>query len=432
MNPSARPTQGRRLADAVGPAPRRAVDLWWLHPTRIVLLAVLPIYLGVLGFDFTRVVKNVYVPSWLYVFGAVLILTLALGIQWALSNPRPGPAVTPPRISLTVMLVLLVPALLAYAIWFGPLLAKPQVLAEIVLGQRSEVRDAISTMPGVTTFTQFGVAYAIAYAIKSGTGIQSVHWVERVGFWLLVGLAVFRAFAWAERLAVIEVLVCYLIARLAYLPVIRPGRWRLAVIIPAVGPIVLYLIFTASEYFRSWDFYSHQYDSVWAFTLDRLITYYATAVNNGIGMLVDNTKWPYFSGGFVLEWPYLMPGLRDVLTAALGNPRDDFDIWLSTYARPEFNSTTGYFRAVLDLGYFGAILYFLLSGYVIGKAYIGYRRGYVFGLLMFPVFVLTLIESLRYSYVGETRFVPLSLGLILVALDIRRLQRQAPSSRPPT
>jgi oligosaccharide repeat unit polymerase len=288
------------------------------------------------------------------------------------------------------------------------------------------VRDAISTMPGVTTFTQFGVAYAIAFAIKSGAGVQKVHWFERLGFVLLVVLAVFRAFAWAERLAVIELLVCYLIARLAYLPVIRPSRWRLAVVVPAVGPIFLYLIFTASEYFRSWDFYSHQYDSVWAFTLERLITYYATAVNNGIGMLVDNTKWPYYSGGFVLEWPYLMPGLRDVLEVAVGNPRNDFDIWLTTFARPEFNSTTGYFRAVLDLGYFGSIFYFLVAGYVIGRAYIGYRRGYIFGLLMFPVFVLTLIESLRYSYIGETRFVPLSLGLALVALDIRRLRQQTP------
>ena len=40
------------------------------------------------------------------------------------------------------------------------------------------------------------------------------------------------------------------------------------------------------------------------------------------------------------------------------------------------------------------------------------------------MFVLFLIESLRYSYLAETRFVPLAVGLILLAFDIRRLRLQ--------
>ena len=63
-------------------------------------------------------------------------------------------------------------------------------------------------------------------------------------------------------------------------------------------------------------------------------------------------------------------------------------------------------------------------GYIIGRAYAGFRRGYTFGLLMYAVFVLFLIESLRYSYLAETRFVPLAVGLILLAFDIRRLRLQ--------
>lgn len=409
-----------------GPLTRRAADLWWLQPALIVLLALLPVYLAVLSYDFARVVQNVYVPSRLYVFGVVLIVAVAVGAQWALSHRLQGPALLPPRISHTAMMVLLVPTLLAYAIWFGPLLLKPQALIEVATGQRREVRDAISTIPGVTTFTQFGVAYAIAFAIKCGAGVQRVSRIERIGCALVVLLAVFRAFAWAERLALIEILVCYTIARLAYLPVGSVWRWRLAAILPAIGPFVLYLLFTASEYFRSWEFYSKQYSSVWAFTLERLITYYATAVNNGIGVLVETPDWPFYSGAFSLEWAYIMPGVANLLEQAFGSPRAVYYFFLETYARPEFNSPTAYFRVVLDLGYLGSILYFLVVGYVIGRAYVGFRRGHIFGLLMYPVFVLFLIESLRYSYFAESRIVPLTIGLIVIGMDMRRLRRSSP------
>jgi oligosaccharide repeat unit polymerase len=412
------------LALPASAGPRRAADLWWLQPSLIVLLAILPIYLGILTYDFSGVVKNIYVPSRLYVFGIVLIAALAVGAQWALAHRVQQPALVPPRISSAVMMGLLLPTLAAYAIWFGPLLGNPQLLMEIALGQRSEVRNSISTIPGVTTFTQLGVAYAIAYAIKAGGGVQQVSRFERAGLMLVLLLATFRAYAWAERLAVIEILVCFAIARMAYLPLPNATVRRAASIAPAIAPFVLYLLFTASEYFRSWEFYANQYSSVWAFTLDRLITYYATAVNNGIGILVESTDWPYYNGAFVVDWLYIMPGVSKLFESTFGNPRELTGIFLETYLRPEFNSPTAYFRIVLDFGYLGSVLYCLTIGYLIGRAYIGFRRGHIFGLLTYPVCVLFLIESLRYSYLGETRIVPLGVGLAIIALDMRRLRRR--------
>ncbi len=403
---------------------RRGADLWWLQPSAIVLLVVTPVYLAIMSYDFTRVVQNVYVPGSLYAFGLVLILSIAVGAQWALSGPAPRASLTPPRISQTAMMVLLVPTLLSYAIWFGPLLGQPQLLVEVATGVRREIRDAVSTVPGVTTFTQFGVAYAIAFGIKCGAGTQRVGQLERIGFALVVMLAVFRAFAWAERLALIEVLVCYSVARLAYLPITKASSWRLASAAPAVSPIGLYLVFTASEYVRSWEFYSAQYSSVWAFTLERLITYYATAVNNGIGMLVETPDWPLYSGAFSLDWLYLMPGVGPLLEASVGSPQSLYRHFLEVYARPEFNSPTAYFRIMLDWGYLGSIVYFLLGGYLIGRAYAGFRRGHVFGLLAYPVLVLFLIESLRYSYFAESRVVPAVVGLIIIGLDMRQSRRR--------
>ncbi len=106
-------------------------------------------------------------------------------------------------------------------------------------------------------------------------------------------------------------------------------------------------------------------------------------------------------------------------------------IWIDTYARPEFNSPTAYFRIVLDLGYLGSVLFLLAIGYLIGRAYSGFRRGHIFGLLTYPVFVLFLLESLRYSYLGETPHRAAGAGPGLIALDIRRLRHRATVSPPP-
>ncbi|CAM5792705.1 Oligosaccharide repeat unit polymerase OS=Rhizobacter sp. Root404 OX=1736528 GN=ASC76_01565 PE=4 SV=1 [Rhizobacter fulvus] len=415
-----------------GAATRRGADLWWLQPSAIVLLVIAPVYLAIMSYDFAGVVQNVYVPGPLYGFGLVLILAIAVGAQWALSVRREGPVLTPPLVSKTAMMVLLVPTLCAYALWFGPLLGQPQLLWEVATGLRREIRDSVSTVPGVTTFTQFGVAYAIAFGIKCGAGMQRVDKVERLGFALIVMLAVFRGFAWAERLAVIEVLVCYAVARLAYLPIASARSWRLAATAPAIAPFLLYLVFTASECVRSWEFYSKQYSSVWAFTLERLITYYATAVNNGIGMLVETPDWPLYSGAFSLDWAYLMPGLGRLLESSFGSPQGLYKDFLEIYARPEFNSPTAYFRVMLDWGYLGSIVYFVLGGYLIGRAYAGFRRGHLFGLLGYPVFVLFLIESLRYSYFAESRVVPALGGLILVGLDMRESRRHQAFRQAPT
>lgn len=406
-------------------ADRRAAELWWLNPLYIVLLGVLPMYLGVLLFDFRRVVANVYVPGGLYAFGALLIVTLAVGIQLARSGPADGPRCAPPCISRGLMLALLLPMLAAYALWFGPLFAQPKLLAEILGGQRAELRQSLSTLPGLTTLTQFGVAYVIAYALKSGAGLQPISRVERVGVVLVFVLAVLRAFAWAERLAVTELIVCWTVTRMAYLPISRPSHWRAAKVLPAVAPFGLYLIFTASEYFRSWEYYVREYDSVWQFTLDRLLAYYATAINNGIGVLVDTTGWPHYSGAFIMESLYRMPGLGLLLQNTFDDPRQVPLDWIGVYARPEFNSPTDYFRIVMDLGFAGAVLYYLALGYVIGRAYQGFRRGSRFGLLAYGVLVLQLLESLRYGYIGESRFMPLLLGLLLVAADMHRLRDTA-------
>lgn len=425
MNISSHRLRGAPALVGAGPA-QQASALWWLHPSGLVLLVLVPVYLSVLAFDFRQRVPIVYIPGFDYGFGLVMLLAVVAGVQWALAHRHTVVAATPPRVSNGVMMMLLLPTLLAYALWFGPVLARPELLMEVLRGERPEIRDDISTIKGVTTFTQFGVAYVIGYAIKAAYTPLSITHAQRMGLLLVFVLAVFRSIAWAERLAVIELVMCFTVTRMANVRLAAGWRARAANIVPAVAPLALYGLFTLSEYFRTWEHLQNRYGSVWELSLDRLITYYATAINNGIGVLVESNGWPYYSGAFAFESLWIMPGLGPVLASAFGDPRWVELQWLQGFGDPAFNSPTAYFRMVLDLGYFGAVLYHLALGYLVGRAYLGWQRGRVFGLLMYGVFVLHLLESLRFSYLAETRFVPLVLGLSLLALDMGRKQNTGP------
>ena len=192
-----------RLAAAWGPsraaAPsassrvRRAAELWWLHPSLIILLVVLPVYLSVLAYDFKQHAPLVYVPGWDYTFGLVMLLAMVTGVQLALAHRHTVQAVAAPQISLALMMLLLVPTLVAYAVWFGPVLQRPELLMEVVRGERPEIRDDISTVKGVTTFTQFGLAYVIAFAVLAGSKTRAITRIEKIGFVLIFVLACFRA-----------------------------------------------------------------------------------------------------------------------------------------------------------------------------------------------------------------------------------------------
>lgn len=394
---------------------RSATGLWWLHPVACALI-LLAVYSTYIGFDFKRVVPIAYLPGLLYAWGASLLVAMTVGIVCATAGrPQPAPALAAAiDVPGWAMGVLLVGALFAYSVWFAPLVSDPRLLLDIVSGERSSVRDVITTTPGVTTMTQFGLAYAIAYAAMRASGARPLEGWETVGLCVLFVLAVLRSVVWSERLAVIELVVTYVVARLAYTRITTEGGWRLGSILPLVAPPLVYLAFTGTEYMRSWDYYKTEYDSVWEFSFERLIAYYATAANNGIGLLTENASWPLFSGRFVAEWVYLMPEIGDWMRESLGDPMTYYNTFLARFARPEFNSATGLFTIVFDLGYAGSMLYFVAIGALVGRLWDGWRHQSVGGVLFYPLAVMFLVELLRFNYFASTRCFPTVMALLFV------------------
>jgi oligosaccharide repeat unit polymerase len=395
----------------------RATGLWWLKPTWIILLGIIPVYLSFLLFDFSTEVPNTYIPSELYFWGLGLLLALATGAAFgstAAMVPRHHVVVLVPRWVAALFLLL---TLIGYAVWFYPLALQPQLVLDVLEGARANVRDEIQTAPPWTTFTQFGCAYAIAYALRRAH--RRVALWERVGLALVLALALFRSIVWSERLALIEVVACYGIATLSYYRFTTKSAFRLATMLPVVAPVLLYLLFTATEYFRSWEFYRQYYDSIWRFSYDRLTAYYAVASNTGIGLLVESHRWPSYDGSYVFQWAFPRPPEEEsdfLRTMA----QQDFSDFLNNYARPELNNPSGMFPIVYDIGYFGSAVYFLLVGALIGVAYRAYRHGQLVGLLFYPTCVLFLIELLRFNYFSASRFVPIALALLLIQLSAHR------------
>ena len=413
----------------VGPRPWQLANrLWWFRPSLLILAIVIPVYLSFLTYEYERWVPNRYVPSDLYWWGLVLLLVLALGaaIGGTLGRaPRGGipglaRAVDVPAGLLATLLAL---TLLAYAIWFGPIVLQPQRVVELLTGQRDNLRDTLDTLPGITTLTQCGVAYVVLYAVKRYAGTRPVAAWETAGLALVMLLAVVRAILWSERLAVIEVVLAYVVALGAYFSFRTHGTRLFAGMLPFIAPLGLYLAFTATEYFRSWYFCKDEYSSIWLFSYERLATYYAVATNSGIGLLQETRNWPVFTGGYVFQWAYQFPVIGELLTDAIGNTRSFYQQFLEMHGRPEFNNPTGIFVIVFDIGYVGALFYFFVAGLAIGAVHRAWSQQRVGGVLLYPSCFLFVLELLRFNYFASPRFIPVIVSLLIALWVIRSRPR---------
>lgn len=410
---------------------RPASELWWMNPLACVAI-IGAVYATFPAFDFTRVVPQAYIPGWHYAWGGALLVALALGIAAVMAVRREAPwqpamAFDVPR---WMMAGLFACTLLAYLVWFQPLLSNPGLLTDIFAGERTSIRDVAPTLPGVTTMTQFGVAYVIAYAAMRANRARPMARWEQAALLAVFALGAVRAVAWSERLALIELALAYLVTRLAYARVMRERHWTLAAAVPLVAPVLLYVAFTVTEYFRSWHYFVNDYDSVWAFAFDRLLAYYATASNNGIGLLVENRLWPEYTGRYVAEWLYLMPVVGEKLIASVGDLEKQYFAFLRGFARPEFNNPSGLFPIVFDIGYAGSMLYFVAIGALIGALWDGWRRQSRAGVLFFPLGMLFLVELLRFNYFASSRCFPIVLALALIWAVSRPVNPYVPRAAP--
>jgi oligosaccharide repeat unit polymerase len=303
--------------------------------------------------------------------------------------------------------------------------ARPANLLDAVTSQNNysgQLKAQFAPIAGVTSFTQIGIAYVVVAGILLCHG-RSSHLVQRLLIVLILGVA--RAFLLTERLALLELLVPLVAigaANLRQRP--RRGSWLPAA--PLLALPLLMTIFGAFEYSRSWVFYrSRTTLSFPQFVVNRLAGYYATSYNNGALELAHThtaNRLPYST--FEALWTAPVISQIHLYTRLTGQSGPDLlNTILTQYGNPEFNNPGGLAVPLVDLGTVGGLLFFLVTGLLIGLAYRSWRSGNPVGLLVYPVLFTGLLELPRYLYWTQGRVFPALAFLLVVAGFMARSSR---------
>lgn len=430
--------QGVRYGEAaLAPMP------WWCAPTGVALGFLIPVMgLIALAGDVSSsalTIRGVRFLNLHYLLlGSLMVLAIALGgwvgaqIRLGRSGPvRSGADGThDPRAWERAAVVVAAIALLGYVVWFKDFLLNPLLLWRTVTGAWSPTRDEIGSTAGVSSLVNVAQVFFAIYAFRlvDGDSRRPPRWLHRL-FALMAVLTVFRVYVWSERLALIEMLTPLGLALGRWMAVQRSLRWQW---IRRLGPYaalpVVLLYFGAAEYARSWSSATYQGKmSFWEFALGRFVSYYYTSLNNGAG-LVATTPEATWHFEHVMEWAHRAPfGAGRAFSEHVGfhaDAKSSFLWFLRTYEDVEFNSNSGLFTPIADLGVPGALVYMLLLGLVSGLAFRAYRAGRLGGVLLFPLFFISFFEIFRYPFLGQPRAFTWTLGILLTVtlVTVQRLR----------
>jgi hypothetical protein len=298
---------------------------------------------------------------------------------------------------------------------FGDAVAALRGDSEAVL----TIRDKAATIPGITTFTQLGMAAGVLAGLlwfRSGNALVR-------GLFAAIVLAAFlRAFLRAERLALIEVMLPFCVSLLPELI----ARWRNAflrvflLIVPGIAVAALVGFFIIAEAGRSYEakLEAGMESSAVKYGANRIGGYYGTALNNGAYLLtkLPPVRMPYFT----LEWFWKFPGVSSALSTRemTGFDSDQVFQLLTHDMNIEFNNTSGIFCYEQDFGRAGVVVVAFFVGILSLSLFYSYRDGGGAGRLLYPMCVLAFAELARIPYITSGRAFPsVALLIVLMAID---------------
>lgn len=413
--------------------------VWWLSPLALIGLVALPTTWLALAIPDERYRALWGTPKsidlhWTLWFSLGLVLFLGAAMLPGTRGVRrvanwPGLSTGDLRIlerSATVLFWLTMVGYIAYAgqavrVGLSPTLLLTSLINQELYGLG--IRDRLGTVPGLTTMTQFGLGFVVITGVLLIANGRRARYTRRLV--VVVLLALVRAFFVTERLALLELLLPLLVLAVAGMSRSTRGARR-AAFLPAVLLPVVVLVFAAFEYSRSWVFYAAQGgQSFPVFVVERFAGYYVTAYNNGAIRLLhqDSPGLPYDLWSAFWTAPGVgSANLFRTLTGVDADPA--YTQALEQFGNPEFNNYGGVASPFVDLGIAGGLVFYVLAGLLAGTLYRSLREGRIWGLLLYPVFVLTLLELPRYFYIGQGRATPGLLALVVVALLVNRARRR--------
>ena len=420
-----------------GLSPRPIKVQWWHSPALLILGFTLPFFLLVAAIT-PSVIRNapvlasreMYLTLFRVIQAISLLLVFAAGAAYAGRKTFIGKV----QLYDGCMDFLFYLTFAAYIIWFGPLvLSNPRLILETftgTVGAIYDVRDEAQNISGVTTATQFGISYAIIYAIKRFQDGEIVPRKYTIMLGIIGGLALFRATVYSERIAVAEIFIAafviFVVSYQSRKRYVRLGIKYFPFLLYAAAPI----FFAVFEYPRSWlNHYIDIYDNFWHFVMDRFSLYYVTSLNN-ICALLDYSQNPTYDGGWTLNWLYRFPVIGPLLSDAGANGGGVGHSWflkfLAAYASPEFNNTTGVLTVVYDWGWPLGLVLMGIYGILAGLTFASFKSGNGVLRYVYPIFLYSILELLRIGYIYDGRAVAAIIGIIIAIGFWRKAAAMAP------
>ncbi|MBD1382683.1 O-antigen polymerase [Metabacillus arenae] len=391
----------------------RAEIFWWVNPYKILVFFLIPIYILIY---FVQFEGTVYFTTFYFITGLLFLLSISLG---SLIGSRVHIKKTSPIYVYKIYLDLLFwLTFISYVIWFREFIFNPGLIIDMIVGEvnYTDIRNMISTIPGVTTLSQLGIVYIVFYMYQFKFYEPQVRKKYTIYFVIIISMTVFRSIAWSERLALIEIAVPIVVIIFSRY---KKARFRsLIKTAPYVGIILMYALFSVTEYFRSWkSYYQYIYDNFFHFTAQRVLNYYYTALNNGAGFL-EESGTPSYRFEHTLDWIYKFPIIGEKLSEAL-RIKWDYSKFLNSFLTSEFNNPSGIFVFFYDMNVPLALIFIFLIGSIIGYFYRGFLNLQGLGMLIYPVLFVGIIEIMRQPYFTSSRFFPVVLFIIFGSLLFR-------------
>jgi len=451
-----RAAPGRRPAPRRVPllgGPPRGRALWWLHP--VFPLSALGIPLLVVAFfvpeatyqTLFRTDKHVdraFVEMAVLVYAGFVVGALLPGLWGGRTRPRAGGERDVIMYSRWLVWPLFAFTMFGYAAWLANAVLRAglggtlNALADVLLRPSGATSahakyTVFENVPGITTFTQFGILYATLEAILWARGGSSKR-LALLRFGALVSLTLVRALLLSERLALVEVVVPVVVV-LAAEAWARGRRRVLLQTAPLYFGAAVFGLFALAEYFRSWDFYRPQYGgSYLSFAADRFFGYYVTALNNAAVVYHYAAPSPLrhtFRAFF--EMP-VVGSVFDSLYGSFIGEHAEFRRLLVTYANPEFNNVPPVGLLLNEYSLL-APLAAVLIGLVSTVLYRGFVGGRLYATLLYPSWFVGLLEISRVYYWTGQRYFPVlafvAFSLVLFAMSKVPAKGAAPA-RPRT
>jgi hypothetical protein len=401
---------------------------WWIHPTWVLSAVTLPVLLltlseGPAGLVYFKNYVDNYTPyncfaavaSLLALTGGTLLCTMFGATSTNVSSP-----IDPLR-AMIVLRWLGAIALAAYVLLLGPWLLHPEVAWQALQGLGAEeAKQSMDRMPGITSFTNIAPLFCAVWAaarldprFRTTTGLNCI-------FAGLVLLTLARAIVGSERLALVEFVAPLVLAQAAFHS--RPSLLRAA--FPVLGVIAFVGYFAAAEFLRSWQYHQFEMgDQFWEFSILRLVGYYSTSLNNGMGMfqLHSPLGLPHFTAGALAKLP-----IWPLWGTQAGSISDDiWLVYLFEFGNGEFNNLSGLFVPLIDFGLAIGLTVMCLLGIAVGLLYRFYAQQRILGLILYPTGYVGILEIVRLFYFGESRVVPVLLVAGIVGWCLTSPRRQA-------